>query len=242
MRPRSMLAPLFGLAVAALPACSEPATLTYDDEAAQNIELPDADDGRAPGSSGIRTASAVDEVTEAAAPAIPSVAASQGPGPDAAPMLIRTASALVDVDSLDPATAALRAAVAAEGGYIGNVRVLGGEAARRSATLEAKVPADRFDALLAALDALGSVESVNVQTQDVGEEVVDVQARLANAERLEARLLAILERPGADLEDVLAVEREIARVRETAERLEGRLRSATLSARPVGTSSRWSPS
>jgi hypothetical protein len=47
---------------------------------------------------------------------------------------------------------------------------------------------------------------------------------VANARRLEERLIALLATRTGRLEDVLAVERELARVREEIERHEGRLR------------------
>jgi hypothetical protein len=53
---------------------------------------------------------------------------------------------------------------------------------------------------------------------------VDLTARLANARRLEARLIELLANRTGRLTDVLTVERELARVRETIERYEGRLR------------------
>ncbi|HWE41226.1 MAG TPA: DUF4349 domain-containing protein, partial [Gemmatimonadaceae bacterium] len=68
------------------------------------------------------------------------------------------------------------------------------------------------------------VETVNVTAEDVGEEFVDVTARMGNARRLEARLVELLATRTGKLEDVLQVERELARVREEIERYEGRIR------------------
>jgi hypothetical protein len=68
------------------------------------------------------------------------------------------------------------------------------------------------------------VETVSVNAEDVSEEYVDVTARAENARRLETRLVDLLARRTGKLEDVLAVERELARVREEIERYEGRLR------------------
>jgi hypothetical protein len=90
--------------------------------------------------------------------------------------------------------------------------------------LEVKVPAARFDDLVAGLRPLGRVESVNVTAEDVGEEFVDVTARITNASRLEERLIDLLATRTGKLQDVLNVERELARVREEIERHEGRLR------------------
>ncbi|MGE0555392.1 MAG: DUF4349 domain-containing protein, partial [Gemmatimonadales bacterium] len=61
-------------------------------------------------------------------------------------------------------------------------------------------------------------------SQDVGEEYVDIEARIGNARRLEERLVIMLATRTGKLEEALAVERELARVRESIERLEGRLR------------------
>ena len=139
-------------------------------------------------------------------------------------MVIRTGSATLEVDSLELATERVRVLAARLGGFVGSTSLQTGRRAVRSAQLEVRVPADRFDAAVQGLAAVGRVESVHVSAQDVGEEFVDVQARVANARRLEERLIELLERRTGSLEDVLAVERELARVREEIERYEGRLR------------------
>jgi hypothetical protein len=139
-------------------------------------------------------------------------------------LLIRNGAAIIEVDSIDVAIAAVRAAAQRVGGYVTNVAVQSGEQHVREATLTLRVPATRFDEALSGLEPIGDVESVNVSAEDVGEEYVDVEARIANSRRLEERLVDLLARRTGALEDVLAVERELARVREQMERLEGRLR------------------
>jgi hypothetical protein len=59
---------------------------------------------------------------------------------------------------------------------------------------------------------------------------VDLTARAANAHRLEDRLVELLRTRTGKLQDVLSVERELARVREEIERMEGRLRFLKTSA------------
>lgn len=139
-------------------------------------------------------------------------------------MLIRNGMASIEVDSLEIGIEAVRALAESLGGYVANTALEMGEQRVRRATLELRIPADRFDAALTGLEPIGSVESVNIDAQDVGEEYVDVTARLANARRLEERLIELLDRRTGELEDVLAVERELARVREESERLQGRIR------------------
>jgi hypothetical protein len=141
-----------------------------------------------------------------------------------APMLIRSGVASVQVDSLEEALARVRAVARTLGGYVAGSSLQGGRDEARQATLELKVPSARWDQAVAALGRVGKVESVNVQAQDVGEAFVDVQAREANARRLEERLLRLLDTRTGRLNEVLKVERELARVRAEIERYDGRLR------------------
>lgn len=139
-------------------------------------------------------------------------------------MVIRTGQASVQVDSLDLGVARVRQLAARVGGSIANSSLQSGRDQVRSATLEIRVAAPRFDELVAGLAPFGKVETVNVTAEEVGEEFVDLSARAANARRLEARLIELLATRTGKLSDVLTVERELARVREEIERYEGRLR------------------
>jgi len=142
----------------------------------------------------------------------------------AEPMLVRVGQATVQVDSLGAGVARVRDLARRAGGIVANTNLSAGRDERPSARIELRVPGDRFDELVGGLSTLGRVESVQVQVQDVGEEFTDVSARVANARRLEQRLLEVLGRNGGRLADILALERELARVREEIERYEGRLR------------------
>ncbi len=139
-------------------------------------------------------------------------------------MLIRNGDVGIRVDSLEPAMDAVRAVAARHGGIIGNIMIAGGEQQVRSATMEMRVPAARFDSAMGGLGPIGRVEHSSTMAEDVGEEYTDRQARVANSRRLEARLVALLATRTGKLEDVLAVERELARVRGEIEQHEGRLR------------------
>ena len=144
--------------------------------------------------------------------------------PEAASMVIRTGVASVQVDSLEPAVALVRGLATRIGGYIANTTMQTGPGELRSASLEVKIPAARFEEALTALTPIGTLESVNVNAEDVGEEFTDVTARMANARRLESRLIDLLAARTGKLKDVLDVEQALARVREEIERYEGRLR------------------
>lgn len=144
---------------------------------------------------------------------------------DIAPtMVIRNGHATVEVETLDPAIVKLRQLATQLGGYVANSSMVGGRDQVPTATLELKIPAQRFDQALNGLGTIGKVESVNATAEDVGEEFVDITARVSNARRLEERLIELLANRTGRLQDVLSVERELARVREEIERYEGRLR------------------
>ncbi|MBW3570358.1 MAG: DUF4349 domain-containing protein [Gemmatimonadetes bacterium] len=140
------------------------------------------------------------------------------------PMLIRTGTATIEVDSLERGIAQVRALAQRVGGIVGNTTISSGAQTARQATVELRVPSVNFDRAVSGLAPIGRVEHVHVTAEDVGEEFTDVTARVANARRLEARLLDLLERRTGRLEEVLNLERELARVREEIERYEGRLR------------------
>ena len=139
-------------------------------------------------------------------------------------MIIRTGMSSIEVDSLEPAVARVRELAHRVGGFVANVQMAAGHEQVRSAMLQIRLPSSRFDEVVTGLKPIGRVESVNVSAEDVGEEFVDVTARVENAHKLEARLIEVLNTRTGKLKDVLDVEREIARVREEIERMEGRLR------------------
>lgn len=139
-------------------------------------------------------------------------------------MIIRTGQASIEIDSLEPGIAAVRALADRIGGYVANTSIQSGRSQFRSASIELKLPADRFEAALSGLGPIGKVEQVNVTAEDVGEEFTDLTARATNAHRLEQRLIELIATRTGKLSDVLEIERELSRVREEIERMEGRMR------------------
>lgn len=139
-------------------------------------------------------------------------------------MVIRNGTASLEVDSLELAIVAVRKLAASMGGYVGNTTQTTGSNMVRSADVELKIPSERYDAAVGNLAPIGKLESQTSTAEDVGEEFFDVSARQTNAHRLEERLITLLATRTGKLDDVLAVERELARVREEIERYEGRLR------------------
>jgi len=143
---------------------------------------------------------------------------------DVSNMAIRTADVSIEVDSLEPAVASVRQMATQFGGYIASTDISTGKAQLRNARLEVKIPAQRFEESLSGLAPIGKLENVTVEAEDVGEQFVDVSARMDNSRRLERRLIDLLATRTGKLKDVLDVERELARVREEIDRYEGRIR------------------
>ena len=145
-------------------------------------------------------------------------------------LIVRTGQASIEVDSLEPAMTELRRIAQRSGGFVADASIQSGRNQLRQATLELKVPSTRFDELTEGLQPIGRLEFVNVGAEDVSEEFVDLTARVANGHRMEDRLVELLRTRTGKLQDVLSVERELARVREEIERMEGRLRFLKTSA------------
>ena len=139
-------------------------------------------------------------------------------------MLVRHGQASIEVKAVDEAVTRMRQTAAQFGGFVANTALRAGKDEQRSAMLQLRVPSAQFDGAVAALSQLGKVESVSVNAEDVAEEHVDLGARLANARRVEARLVELLATRTGKLSDVLTVEQQLARVREEAERYEARMR------------------
>lgn len=161
---------------------------------------------------------------EQAAPASPTRSQASSTFDPTSRLIIRTGQASIEVDSLESSMADLRRVVQKVGGFVADASVQSGGNQVRSAMLQVKVPALRFDELTESLGPLGRLQYVNVGAQDVSEEFVDLTARVANGHRLEDRLVELLRTRTGKLQDVLSVERELARVREEIERMEGRIR------------------
>jgi hypothetical protein len=157
-------------------------------------------------------------------PARPDALQGVNAGSAAPTMVIRTGQAFIEVEKVDAAALKIRQLAAQVGGYITNSSISGGRDQIRQATFELKIPAPKYDPAVDLLPTIGKVETVTSTAQDVGEEFVDVTARVTNSRRLEERLITLLANRTGKLDEVLRVERELARVREEIERYEGRLR------------------
>jgi hypothetical protein len=138
-------------------------------------------------------------------------------------MIIRQAGIALEVADIDSATAVVRRIATEDGGRVERLAQSGDPAEARQASMTLRVPAGRLDEVLERLRAVGKVEGISLSEADVTGEYVDVDAELRNLRRLEERLLALLRDRTGKLEEVLAVERELARVRQEIDVRQGRM-------------------
>lgn len=109
-------------------------------------------------------------------------------------------------------------------GYLAQAVADRTQGAYPSGRWEARIPVPKFEDFLNAVAGLGVPERRTQSADDVTEEFVDLGARIANKKRLEERILELLEKREGKIDEVIEVERELGRVREEIERMEGRLR------------------
>ena len=95
------------------------------------------------------------------------------------------------------------------------------------ASMTVRVPVDKLTDALAQFRALAvDVERESVDSQDVTEDYVDLEARLKTQQRTEAELLELLESRSetGKTEDILEVHRELSVIRQQIEQIQGRIR------------------
>ena len=134
--------------------------------------------------------------------------------------IIATAEVSLEVDDAPGASArAVEVAIAA-GGFLAQQEA---RPADGVVTLTLRVPTDQFQGALGRLEGLGEVLSQRVDTQDVTEQVVDLESRIASARVSVTRVRDLLEGSG-DVAQLATVEGELARREADLESLLGRQR------------------
>lgn len=138
--------------------------------------------------------------------------------------VIRTGRIALVVATYDDARAKVDEIVNAAGGYIDSTQVERRQDAVSDATLVIRVPASAFDGLLPKLRALGEITGESTNAADVTDQFVDTEARLASSQVLEKRLLELATARDGKIDQILEVERELARVRGDIEGYQGHLK------------------
>jgi hypothetical protein len=134
--------------------------------------------------------------------------------------VVRTGSMQVTVDDVDDAAADITALVTGAGGFVSNEQE---RAADEQIDLTVRIPADRFEDVRGQIGKLGTVESQQVDAQDVTAEMVDVESRIASLQASVDRVRGLLSGAG-DVGQLAIVEGELARREAELESLEGQQR------------------
>jgi hypothetical protein len=122
----------------------------------------------------------------------------------------------VEVKEFDHAENRLRGMMDAEGRYTAQANFVETPNHPRRANLVLRVPAARLATILNEIRALGRVKEEHLNSEEVTEQVVDFEARLHNARATEQRLIEVLNKRTGKVRDILEVEQEIARTRESS--------------------------
>ena len=139
--------------------------------------------------------------------------------------VIHTGRVELIVEAFDPARAQLDSLVTAAGGYVDSADILRRDGSHH-ATIVLRIPADSYGDLIGKLGSIGLVVGEATTAADVTDQYVDVAARLASARTLEKRLLELVadRATATTVDQILAVERELGRVRGEIEGYEGHIR------------------
>jgi hypothetical protein len=149
--------------------------------------------------------------------------------------LIYTGQIYVKVDDVGAKADQAAGIATSLGGTIGgDQRALNGD--QSSAQIVLRVPSDKFDEALNQLARLGTEESRSKQTEDVTEQVVDLEARLATQRASVDRVRALLAQ-ATTIGEVVSIESELTRreadlasLEQRRERLAGLVALSTITA------------
>lgn len=167
-----------------------------------------------PGVPGLPGGSEAPLASPAPEPAPTSEARSEPREQSKAPLLIYSATLTMAVFGTEAALDAVEKLARERRGYL----------VRRSDTsITIRVPASVFEETMNGVGKLGDELHRDVSARDVTEEYADLEIRLKNAESVRARLETLLARSN-NVQEALAVERELERVTQTIEQIKGRLK------------------
>ncbi len=135
-------------------------------------------------------------------------------------IIVRTVDMRLVVQDVSAALDGVSRLAQEVGGWV----VTSDRSARHQGSISIRVPATRLDEAVQRLRGMATeVEAEITTSKDVTDEYVDTSARLTNLQATEQALLRLLER-AQQVDDALNVQRELTRVQEETERLQGRIK------------------
>lgn len=149
------------------------------------------------------------------------------PPPDASlpsQRLIRSGSFSLEVAKFDEATAELGRIAQAAHGYVADTRQERRSSGSYRGELTMRIPAENFGGTGGAVRKLGKVLNESSQVQDITKAYMDVEAKLAVRTEASRRVRELLRGRTGNLKEILEAEKELARLQEEIEELEGERR------------------
>lgn len=177
-----------------------------------------------PPTSGDRIANEAAPVAELASSV--SQDAKAAPVPRSRPQLIKKAAMTVIVNSVDQSIDAVSQIITKQQGDLIGLKEQQprNDNSRHTALIQLRVPQNQLEPTIEELAKLGTVENRNITAEDVGDRLVDFQARLTNLRKTEANLQKIMDRAGS-VKDILSVAQQLSNVRESIEQIDGQLKN-----------------
>ena len=138
--------------------------------------------------------------------------------------LIRNASVELEIVSFDDAVRKITAFASEERGYVATTDSQKQANGKLRGNVVVKVLPENLDRFLQKLRGLGELKNQTLGTEDVTKAYFDTDARLKNAHVMEQRLVDMLNTKTGKVSDLLQVEKELGRVREEIEKMQGELK------------------
>jgi hypothetical protein len=138
--------------------------------------------------------------------------------------LIRNANVELEIVSFDDAVQKITAFANEERGYVATTDSQKQANGKLRGQIVVKVLPENLDRFLQRIRGLGELKNQSLGTEDVTKAYFDTDARLKNARVMEQRLIDMLKTKTGKVSDLLQVEKELARVREEIEKMQGELK------------------
>ena len=138
--------------------------------------------------------------------------------------LIRNATVELEIVSFDDAVQKITALANQERGYVATTSSEKQANGKLRGQVIVKVSPENLDRFLQEIRGLGDLKNQTLGTEDVTKAYFDTDARLKNARVMEQRLIDMLKTKTGKVSDLLQVEKELARVREEIEKMQGELK------------------
>jgi anti-sigma factor RsiW len=138
--------------------------------------------------------------------------------------LIRNATVELEIVSFDDAVQKITAFANDERGYVATSSSEKQANGKLKGEVVVKVLPENLDRFLQKVRALGELKNQTLGTEDVTKAYFDTDARLKNARVMEQRLIEMLKTKAGKVADLLQVEKELGRVREEIEKMQGELK------------------